>query len=139
MDQFYLEKWGRNWRQVYGAIEQSDEVKIQSLLGNTPVLLYRDKNNNTLLHLSARIGNYTLTQKYMDCHGIDPNSINYSGETPLMLAAESNQLEIVKLLIEYGANVLCKRNDGRTALHFSVPSNNPAMLNLLIDQDKDQS
>ncbi|XP_008209931.1 putative ankyrin repeat protein RF_0381 [Nasonia vitripennis] len=137
MDQFFLEKWGWNWRQVHGAIERSDETEIQRLLGNTPVLLYRDKINNTLLHLSARIGNYTLTENYMDRHGIDPNSINYSGETPLMLAAESNQLEIVKLLIEYGANVLCKRNDGQTALHFAIRSNNPAILNLLIDQDKE--
>ncbi|OXU25598.1 hypothetical protein TSAR_006618, partial [Trichomalopsis sarcophagae] len=128
-----LEKWGWNWRRVHGAIERSDEAEIQSLLDNTPILLHRDKNNNTLVHLSARIGNYTLTQKYMDSHGIDPNSINYSGEMPLMLAAESNQLEIVKLLNEYGAN---KRRPNSTPL-CAIRSNDQAILNLLIDQDKE--
>ena len=42
------------------------------------------------------------------------------GFTPLHYACKFNQIETVKLLIEYGANPLLTIPDGRTALHFAA-------------------
>lgn len=58
------------------------------------------------------------------------NVTNAAGETPLMLAALSNQLEIAQVLIERGADVNFK---GWTPLHYAATNGHVAMIHLLLD------
>jgi transient receptor potential cation channel subfamily V member 5 len=48
----------------------------------------------------------------------------YYGEYPLSWAAVLNQVECVRLLVAYGANVNKQDSNGNTALHMLVISNN---------------
>ena len=52
------------------------------------------------------------------------NGYFYYGEYPLSWAAVLNQVECVRLLIAYGANVNKEDSNGNTALHMLVISNN---------------
>lgn len=85
-------------------MDQDNDAEVARCLGNTSIQKYRDANYNTLLHISARSGNTRLIKKYID-HGVNVNSLNGFGETPLMIAAVSKRLEVVRLLIELGATV----------------------------------
>ena len=49
----------------------------------------------------------------------DPNIQTNSGKTPLHYAVALNQLEVVKLLIEYGADITIKDGWGQEALHIA--------------------
>lgn len=60
------------------------------------------------------------------------NTINNQGETPLMLAAISNQLELAKVLIERGADV---NKPGWTPLHYASTRGHRQMMRLLLDND----
>ncbi len=51
--------------------------------------------------------------------GADPNR-SYEGRSPLVCAVEHEQLEIVRLLIENGANVNSADESGFTPLHLAV-------------------
>ncbi|OUM62085.1 hypothetical protein PIROE2DRAFT_44650, partial [Piromyces sp. E2] len=42
--------------------------------------------------------------KYLLEHGADIYNRNNKGETPLLIAIKNNYIDLVKLLIEYGAN-----------------------------------
>ena len=59
----------------------------------------------------------------------DPNSL---GETPLMLAAINNQLELAKVLIDRGADV---NKPGWTPLHYAATRGHREMMRLLLDHE----
>ena len=60
------------------------------------------------------------------------NARNTHGETPLMLAAINNYLELAKLLIERGADV---NKPGWTPLHYAATRGHRDMMRLLIEND----
>ena len=60
------------------------------------------------------------------------NVQNRLDETPLMLAAITNQLELAKVLIEQGADV---NRPGWTPLHYAATRGHRDMMRLLLDND----
>ena len=60
------------------------------------------------------------------------NVQNKVGETPLMLAAINNQLELAKVLIENGADV---NKPDWTPLHYAATRGHRDMMRLLLDND----
>jgi ankyrin repeat protein len=55
-------------------------------------------------------------------HGADPNSRTVNGSTALHQASKFGRIEIVRLLIEHGANVEVKNDEGETPLDILVLS-----------------
>ena len=94
--------------------------------------------------LSIAIKRPKILKKLLDGN-VDPNSYNGFGKTPLMYAAQYNQLESAKLLIKYGANTLAATNKGNnscfytlkttnmTALHYAVRYASKDFIRLLLD------
>lgn len=65
--------------------------------------------------------------------GIDIDQKNENnGATALIFAVEENHLEIVKYLIEHGANLNIRDNEGESALDYAQESDNPAIKELLM-------
>jgi uncharacterized protein len=60
------------------------------------------------------------------------NAQNNAGETALMLAAITNQLQLAKVLIEQGADV---NKPGWTPLHYAASKGHREMMRLLLDND----
>ena len=53
--------------------------------------------------------------------------------TPLMIAATAGDIEIVKLLIDHGANINAQNRNGATASFFAARANHPEVEKLLWD------
>jgi len=71
-------------------------------------------------------------------HSADPNLARSSGETPLMTAAHSGNVDVVKLLLAHDANVNAKENTrGQTALMLSVAENHEDVARVLIENHAD--
>jgi ankyrin repeat protein len=51
---------------------------------------------------------------------VDINSRDGSSKTPLHAAAEEGRLNVVKFLVENGADKGAKNNEDRTPLHFAA-------------------
>lgn len=68
---------------------------------------------------------------------VNVNCYNYKGYTPLHVAAISGQIDIVKMLIEYGADVnLLTTSEQYTALHLAVQNKLSEIVDILLDSKK---
>ena len=50
------------------------------------------------------------------------NTTDYEGRTPVMLAAQFNCYDTVKVLLEHGANVDLRDSENKTVLHYAIGS-----------------
>ena len=124
------------------AADGSSAVVIAAHVGQTDVgVLLLDAGadpnasgaGHTALHIAATRGDVVLVRALLD-HGADPNARlmkgtptkrvrsghaldqRLVGATPFVLAADSGQLEVMKLLVAKGADPSIPAKDGRTAL-----------------------
>lgn len=78
------------------------------------MLLDRDTegyNNSLLLHRAAHIGNIETVQVLLDAK-LDTEEKDTRGMTPLLIAANLGEADIVRLLLRKGANIKAKTPDG---------------------------
>ncbi|KGO91987.1 ankyrin repeat domain-containing protein [Flavobacterium subsaxonicum] len=74
-------------------------------------------------------GDVETVKKFIE-YGIDVNEKS-NGMTPLMIAARYNQVEIIKLLLEKGANLKLTDEKGLSALRYAELSNAPQAVEAL--------
>lgn len=123
----------------------------KALLEGYPV----NEVENLLVNLDSRKPESILTYaiehpnllKYLLERGAPPNIGNEFGKTPLMYAAQFNQLESAKLLLAYGANpngtttipsndcAFTIRTTNVTPLHYAVRNASKEMVELLLEYD----
>ena len=92
-----------------------------------------------LLHMAARDDDISRLKELLQSSssGVDVNSLDESGQTPLHLAADRGSVDCVTLLLEAGANVLAADSDGFTALHVAVIANQVDVCRVLLKHGAD--
>lgn len=65
------------------------------------------------------------------------NSVNASGDTPLLLAARSGNLAIMDLLLEQGANINQLDSSKRDILNIAISHKNPELVRWALDHQID--
>lgn len=82
---------------------------------------FKDKNENTALHLFAQSKNHSKYIPILLNHGAEINAINKDGMTSLHSAVYHGNENAVELLIQHGADVNTHENNlGFTPLHEAV-------------------
>jgi hypothetical protein len=83
----------------------------------------KNKHNLTPLHQCVLSGSPVFVRSFLAAAGPLSSLIDatdWNGRTPLHLAAAFASMETVVLLLEHGAMVDCRSNDGDTALHLAI-------------------
>ena len=104
--------------------------------GNLKSLI--DKENKTLLHDIIRRRNYKLCEKLIT-EGISTTRKDSEGNFPLHVAAEVNDVDIVKLLIKSKADIKARNNDQKTALRLAAENGSKEAYDILQLHDDDKS
>lgn len=84
-----------------------------------------NKNKSSIAYKNEELVFYADDKKFDIVNilikaGAHINTINKSGQTPLMLAASNLDIEAVKTFLKYGANINIKDFDGKTALSLAL-------------------
>ena len=96
--------------------------------------------DNSLLITACSQGNYSEVKKLIDL-GYDVNFVNNGSDTPLSVATIRSHVDIVKLLIQKGANVHFKTSYGTSifsmAIHHAYPSKKVELMKIFIQKGVD--
>ncbi|XP_060133733.1 transient receptor potential cation channel subfamily A member 1 isoform X1 [Zootoca vivipara] len=136
------------------------DVNLEGESGNTPILLACYKDNTEALKLLIKNGAKICKANSLGCMPVhaaafsgakscmeiiikkgeelgysSKNHINFTNNgkcSPLHLAVQSGDLEMIKMCIEYGAQIDLKQNDKCTALHFAATQGATEILKLMM-------
>ena len=109
-------------KSIYSVLREQGSVQhkqIRELLEKVA----KHFHSQSLLHLAAKKGNTEHLRRLLDCgEYIDSLSPDLSGtrETPLMLAARFNDVEVVEYLIEKGAGLEMQNHMGFSPIHYAA-------------------
>ena len=100
------------------------------------VVNHQNSDGFTVLHclvmLSAKMNNDNYIERLLDCDGINVN-LTYKNNSALMIAAKSCTSDIVRMLLEKGADARMATNTGTTALDIAIESKIAIKVRHLID------
>jgi ankyrin repeat protein len=88
----------------------------------------------TQLNYFAWKGLTKSVNRMLSMKGIDVESRDNIGDTPLISSAASGHVEIVEILLNHGAQVNCKDKKDCTSLHFACQEGHLPVVNLLINR-----
>ncbi len=101
--------------------------------------MLQERDNQTLQELGNRLiegamaGNLQGVRELIS-HGADINFANMKGVTPLMMAAHWDRVDVVRFLVENGADVrLTEKTSDRGALMYSCLSPDPQPIELILE------
>ena len=96
----------------------------------------RDKHGNTALHFAASEGHLETSRLLLEREA-DINSQNDEGLTPLQQASRGMRkgyLDIMRFLLDHGANEDARDNCGNTAIHFAASEGHLEAARMLLEQ-----
>ena len=99
------------------ALEHPEVIKALLEYGADPDAFFGNGSTAMLELLSHKKAPYPEALTVLLQHGADPNiAHSIIGETPLIVAAVTLEVDLVKLLLEYGADVTQVDQEGRSVL-----------------------
>jgi ankyrin repeat protein len=111
-------------------IRESNSFRILLEHGADPKVSFDDGDN--IITKAARNMDPVFISILMD-NGIDCNSYDGNGKTPLICAIEDYADESAKVLLKNKANInLVSKKDKQTPLHYAVSRNNKAVVQRLL-------
>jgi ankyrin repeat protein len=91
------------------------------------------------IHMAVMSGNLEVVKQHIEA-GTDLDKKDaMSGSTPLITAASFGKTDIAKVLIDRGADLSIKNNDGSNALHVAAFFCRIEIVQLLIDANADKN
>lgn len=99
---------------LFEAVQARDLQGVQNALSNGALVNMVDDHGWAPLHYSSAGGNVEICRSLMRWGG-DVNATLPDFSTPLMLTVEEGHISVAKLLLESGAQVKCRDENGFTA------------------------
>lgn len=122
---------------IWEALKAGENDTVIALLEGVDVKAVVDSSKKTLLHLSAANGNAFITNHLVNCGcAIDAN--DDSEITPLMLAIYYRHLEVIKILIDAGADLCSVNSYGRSPVFYAKLQNDPKIGKIIKSAIKDK-
>ena len=119
---------------------KANTVNATRLMGKVDDLPLQNTHIEHLLRTAAGLGQADIVKRLLDDHMVDPNAAEEgTGLTALHHAVETDQLIVVQILIDHGADWSRSDGKGMTALHHSVHGRQLCCLQFLLYQDADTS
>lgn len=105
---------------------------FQLLIQNGADLTLEDNNGCSLLHKATQGGTDTSIVNELSSLGLERDSRNNHGVTPLMAAACCGKQSSFELLLQHGADASLKDNLGNCLLHWAAQGRDTSIINKML-------
>lgn len=122
---------------LISAAAHGDIEIVRSLLNGGANVNERDRGGNTALLRALETPHDDVAELLLAQQSVDLNAQGLSGLTVLMRYVGRDREEMVRKMLERGANVSLQDNDGDTALHNGARRGNVNILRLLLGKGAD--
>ncbi|XP_071099039.1 serine/threonine-protein phosphatase 6 regulatory ankyrin repeat subunit B-like [Haliotis cracherodii] len=112
------------------AAESANKDVFDLLVSKGADLTLTDDDNDTVLHLACEGGNWSIVEYLLP--SFDINCRGLCDRTPLMVAAESANKDVLNLLVSKGADLTLTDDDNDTVLHLASQGGNRAIVEYLL-------
>jgi ankyrin repeat protein len=109
------------------AVDRGNDIMVQALVDAGADINYKTYDNVVALYcinylnLRSKPKEMAIIAEILLKKGADPNYVGSDSWDPLILAAAgSDNFEVIKLLVQFNANVNLYNPDGRTALYSTL-------------------
>ena len=114
---------------LFVAVRRDSDMAVTAALKNVVSPNVQDAKGNTGLHVALLEELPNATRVLLEQPQIDVNAFNKAGETPLMMAALKNNVDVARTLIERGAAI---NKSGWTPLHYAATGGNVDIISMLL-------
>ncbi len=114
------------------AIKADDGAAVASLLRRGVSPNTREREYGSAPMMAAQLHAWSALRALAASPRVELNVTNSRKESPLMLAAITGELDIVRLLVEHGAEV---NGTGWTALHYAATGGHAPIVGYLIEKN----
>lgn len=126
-------------KQLLKAAETGNLAQVENLIAQNVNIDAVDENGRTALHLATYEDHTKVAEALIEA-GANPNHRTNYDSTPLISAAGRSSTEIVRMLIEAGADInIHHKTCQRSALYWAVTKNQTETAKLLIEAGADTS
>ncbi len=122
-------------KRLIGVVYDSEVEPVPDSTKNQKFLKFT--NPSPVIPLIDAIKRNNLVDVILRVEGNAPVNVEYEGKTPLGFAASKGNLEIVKFLVQKGANVNQQTRDGRTPIVHAAEGDHISVVQHLIMQGAD--
>ncbi|EGC42935.1 ankyrin repeat protein [Histoplasma capsulatum var. duboisii H88] len=131
MDPDYKTKYA-----IHEAAREGQTSVVESLLNANPKLAFlKDPDDRFPIHWAVAYNRFPIVELLVEMPKFDPDEVDASGWTPLMIAASLKDSEgdpIIELLLRKDADVNMQSVNGQNALHFATSKANVSTVRLLL-------
>lgn len=121
-----------SYEDFFSAIRRDDSPALQALLQRGFDPNTKDPQGQPGLLIATMVPAWKAAQVLVRTPKIEAEARNKNDESPLMLAALNNQLDLAKALIDKDADV---NKPGWAPLHYAATKGHVEMINLLLEND----
>jgi serine/threonine-protein phosphatase 6 regulatory ankyrin repeat subunit C len=120
--------------QLYKSCKAGSVHGVQEHLrkGGKPNYVHMQEHQRNCLHIAVENGHIDVVKILLDNGAVINSSVGTTHDTGLIIAAHTNNIEILELLLQHKADVNLANTYGNTALHEACTLGNDAMIELLI-------
>jgi hypothetical protein len=123
---------------VIRALKAKDFAEAKALITRNPKLaLASDETALTTLHYAAHGDNAEFAEFLLSKTEIDPDVLDGEGWTPLMYCVDENALNVIDILLDYGADIDANNPMGWTALLVALSKGKHDIAQKLIEDGAD--
>ncbi|XP_037461978.1 putative ankyrin repeat protein RF_0381 [Triticum dicoccoides] len=94
----------------------------------------KDAKGNTVLHFAACKGSLEICKFLVEESGLDVDSASKTGETPMFYAALAGKVQVMRYLLDRGADPAVRDDNGSTPLHYAAEEGHCEAVRLLLSK-----
>ena len=123
---------------LFCAAKTNSNIEVlKKLISSVADINHKDKDGWSLLHWATE-NEHIEVLEYVLSLGLDVNVVDNNGWTPLFCAAKNNSnVEFLKKLIAFDADINHKDKDGRTLMHFVAGNGQIEVLEYILSLELD--